>query len=552
MALGYGDGLYGDGRYGHPQPIDLTSAPVIPVHPVGEASPLTGNRFTRYRFDLLTTDRRKFGELDGVSSGEITWNANSQVKGGGKIEVARSETLHGSTVRVVNNLPALAESTFEASTDGFIKMSGTGYEWPSNVALDTATFYEGGKSLRVDFYAAENEQASFRLYTDLVIGKTYTLAARVMNTSGETVYLGSSDRKFSTIIPQKSDWQTITVTFVASNTLMYLGVRSISPGNESTYLDQVTLYEGTASGFNGESHRQAPFDWGHVRIRPVAIVDGMPERPLGVFVATAPSTTWDVASGVENIELLDRTSVLSQDYLIGSYTVSAGTSVIAAVKSIIRSVGEDAGSIPDDGTVVSQTLTWGAGKNKLTVINEMLDAAGYFALWSDSNGDYRVEKYSSPTDRPVEFEFLDDSKGIYLPDITVDNDIYGTPNRVVMTSQGDGQEEAWTAVASNTNPDSPLSFQARGRWVTDIQLGVEAASQADLQDKANRRLSSLITNHSTLDLNHGPVPSLRVNNVVRFRRGVAGVDALYTITSTTINFDPQELAKTTLTEIVSS
>lgn len=555
MTLGYGDGLYGDGRYGHPLPIDLSSAPVIPVVAPHEApSPLHTNRVTKYRFDLLDTSGKKFGELDGVSSGSIDWKANSQVKGGGKITVAKSEDLHASSVRVVNNLPEVHGEGFETDTGGFVALTPPWEDWttPLSIQRDTQTFHSGGASLRLEWREVVDKpvQGVGISVDGLEVGTTYTFVARFLNTTESNIALVTSGLRFSNV-PIAPDWRTVTLTFEADSASMPLQVWADDPANASlTHVDDIRVYRGEAEGFNGESFHYAPFDWGHVRIRPVLEIEGVEETPLGVYIATAPATSWDGSGGRESIELLDRTSVLAQDYLPESYTVAAGTNIITAIKQLIRSTGEAVGSISDSDDVVPSTLTWGAGKNKLTVINELLDSAGYLALWSDGDGQYRVEKYVPPKDRPVVYQMLDDNDSIYLPDITVENDIYGTPNRVIMTSQGDGQEEGWTAVATNEDPSSPLSFQARGRWVSDIQLGIEAASQADLQDKANRRLASLISNHSTLDVNHGPIPGLRVNQVVRFRRKVAGVDSLFTVTGTKINFDPLELSTTTLTEIV--
>ena len=74
---------------------------ILPVVPPGvEVDPLSTNRNTRYRFDLLDDTGRKFGELDGVSSGSVEWNANSQVKGGGKITVSKANAVHDREIRV--------------------------------------------------------------------------------------------------------------------------------------------------------------------------------------------------------------------------------------------------------------------------------------------------------------------------------------------------------------------------------------------------------------------------------------------------------------------
>jgi hypothetical protein len=49
---------------------------------------------------------------------------------------------------------------------------------------------------------------------------------------------------------------------------------------------------------------------------------------------------------------------------------------------------------------------------------------------------------------------------------------------------------------------------------------------------------------------HALVPSLAVNDAVRLRRVPAGINARHVVTQTEVSFDPTQLVKSTLQEVV--
>lgn len=556
---GYGSGLFGDGPFG-----GARVAPGVPEI-VGDViavrkgtNPLATNRSSRYRIDLLDSTGLKFGELDGVSSGSIEWNANSQVKGGGRIVVSKANDVHKREIRVVKNRPVVGDQDFETDTGGWAYNAefSTHYEPAYAVTRSTTTFYEGGAALDIEWNTASTDpeithQNVVGYLGELIAGQSYTVVARILNTEA-TSALAKVSFFTSKALPVRPDWQTVVLNFTADTSGdCYFGVANGDAIlGQHTFIDSAVLYDGYTTGYNGEAVEYAPFSWMHARVRPVLEIDGMPEEPLGVFIPTAPVEQWDEGGGRQEIELLDRTSIISQDYVDRAYSVPKNANVISEVRKIIASTGERVGALTASDETLNSDMTWGAGTNKLTIINELLDAAGFFSLWADGNGQFRVEKYRAPKNRPVAFQLLDDANSIYLPNLSIDRDIYSVPNKVIMTAQGDGQSEGWSVVATNENESSPFSYQRRGRWVTDVQLGVEATSLESLQSKAEKRLRSLSSLQSTVEINHAPVPGLKVNDVVRFRRNPADVDTLFTVTKTSINLDPTSLAKTTLTEVV--
>lgn len=291
-------------------------------------------------------------------------------------------------------------------------------------------------------------------------------------------------------------------------------------------------------------------DWTKTRVRPVLNIDGMDPIPLGVFIAHIPTDDWTDGSVSRELELLDRTTVLNEDSVDSTYSIPKGTNVVNKVVELIQSTGESPGSVTPSSVVTANDMTWDPTTSKLTIVNDMLDAAGFFALWADTNGQFRVEPYQPPKKRPVIRELLDDARSIYLPDMTITRDTYAIPNKVILIGQGDGTTEAWVATATNEDPKSKFSYQSRGRWITYTESGVEVASQSILQDKAAEKLRQMTSPQSSIDIQHAVVPGLTANSVVRFRRTPASVDTKFTVTQTTIPLDPTALATTTLTEVI--
>lgn len=297
-------------------------------------------------------------------------------------------------------------------------------------------------------------------------------------------------------------------------------------------------------------------NWLITRVRPVMLNDGLPEQPCGVFVPSAPSQEWGGAGGTVTVELLDRTSILGQDAVAQSYSVAKGSNIVTAIKALIESTGESAGAITPVSATLSADLVWPAGTTKLQIANDMLKSAACFSLRADLNGQFVVEPYRSPGSRPVAFEFLDGDASIYLPSHSIDSDYYAVPNRVLAIAPGTGDEEGVTGIATNENPNSPFSYQARGRWVTRVDTSVEIPEGADaeeiqaLANAAAKRSLAQFTPAKTISIQHGPVPGIEVNEVVRFRRTEAGIDGLFTVSTTSIDFNPAALATTRLVEVV--
>lgn len=263
-------------------------------------------------------------------------------------------------------------------------------------------------------------------------------------------------------------------------------------------------------------------------------IDWMTQRVQAVFQSTQqvrnggrwesvttliPWGVWRFSSPVERhtefgltyeVGVLPKTSYLSGDRLTSRFTLAEGSPIIPAVVSLIESTGETRIAVTDSDATVRGDFTRPAGASKLEVINDLLEAAGYWSLKTDLTGQYRVEPYLNPADRPVAYSFEHGAASIHYPDWSREQNLTDVPNVIVLETSGDSP---LVGVARNEDPDSPFSFQARGFWTGPEPETVEAASQQVIDQLAQRRLRDAMNPVARIAAMHDPIP-LEANDLI--------------------------------------
>lgn len=304
------------------------------------------------------------------------------------------------------------------------------------------------------------------------------------------------------------------------------------------------------------------------RLRPVLVVEGLPEIPLGVFLPSAAPEEWSGSGRVFALELLDKNTVLDQDLVDVSYTVAAGTVILAAVATVIASAGESITVDASNTAALGSAMVWPAGTSKLQIVNDLLAAMNFNAIWVDGVGNYRATPYVVPASRSISYELLnlprelvDGAKSIYTDVWSRDRDLYKVPNKVITIQSGTGSDEPLTGLATNTVTDTslptyPFSYAARGnRWITKVISGVDVPSgttpqmQAYLDAKARASLIASSSVQAAVKVKHLPIP-VRVSDVIRFANAPAGIDARHVLTSIDLEAHPLGLMSSTLQEVV--
>jgi hypothetical protein len=292
-------------------------------------------------------------------------------------------------------------------------------------------------------------------------------------------------------------------------------------------------------------------DWLTARVRPIITIEGVGDTALGVFLVSEAPESWDDTGRVWAIKLLDKCTILDQDAVDVAYTLDAGTVVTTAIVTLIGTTGEANIAITPSAATLLNPLVWPAGTTKLQIVNDLLSTINYFSLYCNGDGQFRGEPYVKPASRPSVWDFLDGSDCIYLSTLTKDVDYFAIPNKVIAITQGDGTTAALVSVpAVNDDPASPYSTVSRGRTITHVETGVEAADQTTLDAYALRRLIELTTPTASIDIQHAFVPAVAFNRAVRLRRAPASIDARHVVSKTEVSLDGTALAKSTLTGVV--
>ena len=298
------------------------------------------------------------------------------------------------------------------------------------------------------------------------------------------------------------------------------------------------------------------------RLRPVLLIEGLPEIPFGVFLMAAAPESWTGTGRVLSLELLDRATVLDQDQVDASYAVPAGTVILSAVASVIAAAGEHIDVDASVTDALATAMVWPAGTTKLQIVNDLLAALNYNSLWVDGLGNFQATPYVLPAQRSLSYEILngverelvDGEQAIYAQEWTRDRDMFDVPNKVIAVQSASGDAPALVGEYTNTDPDSPFSYPSRGRWITKTLDSVETPDGTDLEvvafleAKARQSLIASSSVQATVQVKHLPVP-IRVSDVMRFANTPAGIDARHVVTSISLDAHPLGLMESKLQEV---
>lgn len=307
-------------------------------------------------------------------------------------------------------------------------------------------------------------------------------------------------------------------------------------------IDAGTLLGGSASiVLNVKAGGDIGIDWTSDRVR-ARFHDGADSYDVGTYLFTSP-TQVNSGEGVTGytVDLLSKMNIPSEDKLESRFAAVAGLNVVNTVITLLNSTGETRIAATPSPSQVRSVLTWDAGTPKLTVINDLLQSIGYWSLWCDGTGLFRVEPYVRPADRPVSYNFEHGEQSVHFPDWQHKQDITSVPNKFIAVSARSGDDPPLVGVAKNVDPASPYSYQNRGkngqgRWITDTETGIEAESQSVIDQIANRRLADRMSPVSKFRVRHAMLP-LNRNDLVSFTPA-DGARRLATVQSMQGTFDP--------------
>lgn len=243
--------------------------------------------------------------------------------------------------------------------------------------------------------------------------------------------------------------------------------------------------------------------------------NGFEPWAIGTYLFTVPTAKHTDGPTSYSVDLLTKLSIIDEDAVEATYSLDAGTPIVSTVVSLIQSTGETSIAVTPSSATLTNPQVWDAGTSKLTVINDLLAAAGYWSLWCDGNGTFQITPYVSPADRPIAFTFAEGQTSIHKPDWEREQNLSSVPNKSIVIGQGSDDAPPLVGIALNEDPNSPFSYQSRVRWITRTEEGFEGDSQAVFNQRAQRNLLDAMTPVARLSAVHAIVP-LNPDDLVQF------------------------------------
>lgn len=275
--------------------------------------------------------------------------------------------------------------------------------------------------------------------------------------------------------------------------------------------------------------------------------------PRGIYIPSVPKVR--IVNGVKrfDVELLGKLSLLAQVDLDDWISLPAGTVITTAVKQLLLAAGHTRIAITDSTAVLRTSMTWSPADEEVTllsVINDLLAAAGYWSLQADDFGTFVAEPYVRPADRSPRYDLLDGDYSIYVDDLDIEEDIFKIPNRIKGIGASDSDVPPLISVIENQSLDSPYSIPNRGGMIISKTVsGVEAATQQILDAELRRLLIEESSVTSSMRIQTAPLP-IDLNNALRFQRQPAGINALYTVQNIQEDLESEALLDLTLRKVV--
>lgn len=273
----------------------------------------------------------------------------------------------------------------------------------------------------------------------------------------------------------------------------------------------------TVFGFDDRPMAGAEVDWLSDRIRPELVIDGT-AHPLGVFLPSTVQESTNI-SGTElktlHVEAYDQCWILQDHYTETSQYFASGTNYLAAVETLLTSTGIALISATASAATMAEAREdWGIGTSYLEIINQLLSEINYKPLWFNSSGTAVLEPASVPSAANILHTFdLRDPSVLIRPKIQRKTDVFSAPNVFICVCSNADKSAPMVATSENTNPQSPLAIQRRGRRIAKVVQVDNIADQTELQAYADRlRNESMITSE-TINLSTGLLPGFGVGDV---------------------------------------
>lgn len=281
--------------------------------------------------------------------------------------------------------------------------------------------------------------------------------------------------------------------------------------------------------------------------------------PLGLYLLRKPKTVKSQAFTRWSLTGRSPEVLLGMDMPNVPYNALPGQDVLALVRQIIldRGVPADRIVFPPGGATLTSGITFDpvvdqAGTYWLRIANTLLNAGGYYALYTDEEGKFTTKKMGSRTVIEADVRMGPEYEPVVVNEVQDSYEDDRFANRVIVFSRNVNDTPPIVATAENHNAASPASFEQLGRWETKTVNLTTVVTQADAQTMAQAELERASGFYRKITLQTIPDPRRKPREVyevlLRDRSGRTVVDGLWDVTSWTL---PLTAAPTTMSHEIS-
>ncbi|QUI24868.1 hypothetical protein HZI73_22325 [Vallitalea pronyensis] len=236
-------------------------------------------------------------------------------------------------------------------------------------------------------------------------------------------------------------------------------------------------------------------DWLNDYVQPFMMVkDGNTwlEWSLGIFMLSSSKRKEENGEVTREIECYDTMQILTDDKVDSRYFISAGSNYINEIKKILNNMGLVKINIVNSSKTLTVDREYEIGTSKLSIINSLLAELNYYSLIVDAWGYYTSSPYVLPSDRAVDYTYMDDELSIIYNGVEEELDLFNVPNKFIVTASNP-EELPLTSIYENDNVNSIVSTANRGRVITDFREIDNIADQEAL-DSYTRRIAEDASN----------------------------------------------------------
>ena len=257
-------------------------------------------------------------------------------------------------------------------------------------------------------------------------------------------------------------------------------------------------------------------DWLSDQIRPELIIDGE-VYPLGIYLPASVTENYDRSgTGIISlsVEAYDQCWKV-QTYIPTQIYFAFGIKYTEAIISMLTASGIALiSSAISNATLTEAREDWDLGTDTLTVVNQLLSEINFESLWFDHNGLAVLQPVSTPRAENIKHTIdASDPDVMVLPGLQSRQDIFTAANVFTVICDNPDKSGPMTATSINSNPQSRLSVQRRGRRIMSVSYVDNIANQTELQAYADLlRNQSMITGE-TITVKTGLLPGYGVGEV---------------------------------------